>query len=99
MPYYSNARHIILSEIGHTGDVMWHNREAYVHLAQNYFDTGTIDASLFKYEPMVFEPDMKFGKMAKIGLAVGILVVVLVPTLIWLIVRFIRRRRRKSRMH
>ena len=99
MPYYSNASHIILSEIGHTGDVMWYNREAYVHLAQNYFDTGTIDASLFKYEPMTFEPEMKFAKMAKIGLAVGILVLVLVPTLIWLIVRFIRRRRRKRRMH
>ncbi len=98
MPYYSNARHVVLSEIGHTGDVMWYNREAYVHLAKNYFDSGVVDTSLFKYEPMVFEPDMKFAKMAKIGLAIGILVIVLVPSLIWFIVRFIRRRRRRGRM-
>lgn len=98
MPYYSNAQHLILSEIGHTGDVMWYNREAYVHLVKNYFDTGAIDASLFKHEPMVFEPEMKFAKMAKIGLAIGILILILVPTLVWLTVRFFRRYQRKKRI-
>ena len=98
MPYYSNAHHVILSEMGHTGDVMRYNREAYVQLVKEYFDSGLVDTSLFKHEPMVFEPEMKLAKMAKLGLALALLAVVLVPTLIWFLVRFIRRRFRKSRM-
>jgi len=96
MPYYSNAHQIVLSEMGHTGDVMWNDREAYVHLAKNYFDIGVVDDSLFEYQAMVFEPSKKFAKIAKIGLAIVVLIIVLLTTLIWLAIRFVRKRRKRS---
>jgi pimeloyl-ACP methyl ester carboxylesterase len=97
MKFYSNAKQVILSEFGHTGDVAWYKRDAYLNLAKQYYDSGVVDDSQFEYEKMNFEPSIKFAKMAKIGVATGIGMILLLILFIWWIVRKIKKRKLKRR--
>ena len=93
LPALSNGEQVILSEFGHTGDVFGFQREATRHLLVTFYDTGEVDDSLFTYQPMNFDVGlMSFPFLAKVLVAVIILIPILLAVLVWSIVRGVRRR-------
>jgi pimeloyl-ACP methyl ester carboxylesterase len=93
LPSLSNGQQVILSEFGHVDDVWDLQPEATMHLLTTFFDTGEADDSLFIYQPMDFHVGLGFPAMAKLGLAIIVLVIAGVVALIWYIARRVRRRR------
>jgi hypothetical protein len=79
---------VVIAEQGHVSDFWGFQPEARQRLLTSFYDTGTADASLYKYLPMDFKPAMRFPALAKILVAVSIL---LVGGLIWAAVKIIRR--------
>jgi len=93
LPSLIKGHQVILSEFGHVDDVWNLQPEATMHLLTTFYDTGEVDDSLFSYQPMDFHVGLGFPEMAKIALAVVVLVVVGLVVLVWLVVRRVRRRR------
>jgi hypothetical protein len=93
LPSLNNGEQVILSEFGHTDDVWGLQPEATVHLLTTFYDTGVADDSLFTYQPMDFNVGLGFPTMAKIALAIVVLVIVGLVVLVRYIVRRVRRRR------
>jgi pimeloyl-ACP methyl ester carboxylesterase len=93
LPSLNNGEQVILSEFGHTDDVWGLQPEATVHLLTNFYDSGTVDSSLFTYQPMDFEVGLSFPTMAKIIIAV--LVVLLIG--LYFLIRFIIHRVRSRK--
>ncbi|UCF97318.1 MAG: alpha/beta fold hydrolase [Spirochaetaceae bacterium] len=90
LPMLSNGRQVILSEMGHVGDVMTRQPEAIERLLVQYYDTGEVDDSLFVYEAMDFHVKLGYPALAKILVAV---VAVLTIAVVWAVWVVIRRRR------
>jgi hypothetical protein len=93
LPSLSNGQQVILSEFGHVDDVWNLQPEAAMHLLTTFYDTGEADDSLFTYQPMDFDVGMGFPTMAKLVLAIIVLVIAGVVALFWFIVRRVWRRR------
>jgi len=99
LPHLKNGNLVILSEMGHTSDVVNKQPEAFLHLAETFFLEGIVDNSKFHYEPMNFIPSQSAPEMAKkyvmrMALIVGGVIVVIIVIII-LIVWLIKRRKRK----
>lgn len=88
LPYMTNGRQVILKEMGHTGDIWKLQRPATIHLITGFYDTGKADDSKFTYAPMDFDVKPGFPELAKIGLAVFVLII----SGLILLTRFIIRR-------
>ena len=67
--------------------------EATKHLLVTFFDTGEVDDSLFTYQPMDFHVGLGFPAMAKIALAVVVVVIAGLVVLVRFVVRRMRRRK------
>jgi hypothetical protein len=93
LPALSNGEQVIVSEFGHFSDVWSFQPEARRHLLATFYDTGEVDDSLFTYQPMDFHVKLGFPVLAKIALAV----VVLVIGGLVVVVRFVVRRVRRSK--
>jgi pimeloyl-ACP methyl ester carboxylesterase len=87
LPSLSKGKQVILSEFGHTGDIWNFQPEATVHLLSTFYETGTVDDSLYIYQPMDFHVGLGFPEMAKILLAVVVLVPLGLVVLVWFVVR------------
>jgi pimeloyl-ACP methyl ester carboxylesterase len=90
LPYLKNGRQVVLSEFGHTGDVWSLQPEALKHLVLTYYEDGTVDDTMYRYEPMDFTPKTSFQTMAKVGVAgiVGIAVLAAAGTAVGLYFHF-----------
>jgi hypothetical protein len=93
LPALSNGQQVILSEFGHSSDVWGLQPDATRHLLATFYATGEVDDSRFTYQPMDFHAGLGFPAIAKIALAIVVLLPILLLVLAWLIVRRIRRRR------
>jgi pimeloyl-ACP methyl ester carboxylesterase len=99
LPHLTKGHLVILSELGHSGDVVNKQPDAFRHLAETFFLEGIVDNSKFHYEPMNFIPSQSAPEMAKkyvrrmALLGGGVIVVIIV--IIILIVWSIKRRKRK----
>jgi len=95
LPALSNGQQVILSEFGHTSDVYRLQPEATRHLLNSFFDTGVADDSLFTYQSWKYNVGLGFPAMAKMVVAVILLVIALLALLVRFIVRkgYMRRRR------
>lgn len=92
-PYYHKAQMVLLPEFSHISDVMKTLQpEAFERLITTYYDTGVADSSLYVYQPLLFEPAMSLSVMAKILVAVMILLPALLILGVVLLARRIRRR-------
>ena len=89
------VKQVILSEQGHTGDLIWRNREAFAHMATTYYDSGEVDDSKFNHEPMNFKAEMSFPYIAKTAVAILAGITLILSGIVYLIIRIIRRKRRK----
>jgi len=92
LPALSNAEQVTLAEFGHTDDVWGLQSEATIHLLTTFYDSGEVDDSYYIYQPMGFNVGlMSFPFLAKMLVAVIILVPLLLAALVWLMVRRIHR--------
>ena len=87
LPVLENGEQVILSEFGHSSDVWGMQPEATIHLLTTFYDTGEVDDSRFTYQPMDFHVGLGFPVLAKIALAVVVLVVGGLAVLARLVVR------------
>ena len=71
-----------MAEAGHIGDLWELQPQATRRVLIGFFDTGTVDGSLYKYEPMEFNASWGYPLLALGGLA-------------WLTVRLVRYFRRR----
>ena len=60
------------------------------------FDTGQVDASLYNYQPLDFDVGLGWPALAKLLVAVVVLVVILLLVSVWLIVRWLARRKAQA---
>lgn len=72
-PYWHNAKFVLLQKFSHVGDVETLQPEAYQRLITHYYDTGIVDTSQFKDQPLSFKPKVGLAMMAKILMSVFIL--------------------------
>jgi pimeloyl-ACP methyl ester carboxylesterase len=71
-PYWHHAQFVLLSEFSHVSDVETLQPGAFKQLITSYYDTGAADDSLFVYQPLSFKPKMSLTTMAKLLVAVMI---------------------------
>jgi hypothetical protein len=93
LPHLSNGQQVILKEFGHTADFWSLQPEARVRLLTSFYDTGVADDSLYTYQPVDFHVGLGFPEMAKLLVAIPVLIIVIVVALVWFIIRRGRRRR------
>lgn len=93
LPALKNGTQVILPEFGHTNDVWGLQPEATRHLLVTFFETGEVDDSRFTYQPMDFQVMLGFPVLAKIALAIVILVV---GSVLVVFVWYVRRLRNKK---
>ncbi len=100
LPHLTNGHLVILSEIGHSRDVVDTQPKAFRHLAETFYLEGVIDDSRFQYEPMNFTPSQRAPDMAKKYVRLAALMgggaIVVLIVIIVLIVWLIKRRKRKK---
>jgi pimeloyl-ACP methyl ester carboxylesterase len=77
LPYLSKGQHVVVAENGH-GEMLSSQPEASERLLTSFFDTGEADDSLFTYQPWEYNVGLGFPAIAKIILAVGVLIVALI---------------------
>jgi len=87
LPSLNNGKQVILSEFGHTDDVWGLQPEATEHLLTTFYNTGEVDDSLFVYQPMDFNVGLGFPELAKMSVAVVVLLVLLIGWGVWALIR------------
>jgi pimeloyl-ACP methyl ester carboxylesterase len=92
LPALRHGRQVIIAEQGHCGDFWGFQPEARQRLLTSFFDTGIADDSLYTILPMDFRPAMRFPVLAKILVAVGILLVIGLVLAVWAVARRVTRR-------
>jgi len=91
LPYLNNGKQVVLTELGH-GDLMWYDKEAFIHLATTYYNTGQVDDSKYEHSPMEFQSEQSYAAMAKIAVGGSLGVILLIGGLLYWLIRWIRRR-------
>lgn len=100
LPFLTNGHLVILSEMGHSQDVVNAQPDAFRHLAEAFFLEGIVDDSKFHYLPMNFTPSRSAPEMAKTyvrrGALIGgggiVLIIAAIVLALWLVKRHKRRR-------
>jgi pimeloyl-ACP methyl ester carboxylesterase len=93
LPSLHKGQHVIISEQGHTGDFWGFQPEARQRLLTSFYDTGAADASLYTLLPMNFKPSMRFPVLAKVLVAVSVILVFGLVWAVWGSIRRISRRK------
>lgn len=102
LPHLKNGKLVVPREMGHVGDILDLQPEAFQHLAETYYLQGIVDDSKFKYDPINFIPKETFQEVAK-GFVKRILftgagVIVALSGLTIFLVWFIKRRKKRRIM-
>jgi pimeloyl-ACP methyl ester carboxylesterase len=85
LPHLPNGHEVILPGIGHTGTFFAVQPEASSRLINTFFDTGKVDASLYRPQSVDFTSDNSFGDIAKVFVALALaLAAVTVASLVWM---------------
>ncbi len=66
LPYLASGRQVVLSEFGHTADLMRLQPRATERLLTSFYDTGLADTSLFTYAAMDFHASPRLSTLAKV---------------------------------
>ncbi len=97
LPNLVNGRQIVLSEMGHIGDLWTLQPEATHRIVTSFLETGIPDTTTVQYVPMDFEVKWGYPLLAKLLLAGIVLIVLIIGVGIWFVIRLFRRR--KSRIN
>ena len=98
LPVLARGRQVILSEMGHCGDMMGLQPEAFAHLVAAFYRTGTADASLFVYSPMDFHVKWGFPALARILAGLAFILLAGLAALVWLLTKWYRKRKLRERL-
>ena len=93
LPYLSHGEQVILKDFGHTASFWNSQPEAQAHMLNTFFDAGQVDASLYTYQPLDFDVGLGWPALAKLLVAVVVLVPILLLVSVWLIIRWVKWRR------
>ncbi len=91
LPLLENGQQVILSDLGHVGDIISTEPGAFQNLAMRFYKEGVVDESLFTHQSINFNGGMRFPLIAKLIL---IIPVVLIAGIVTLVV--VLRRRQKD---
>ena len=91
LPHLSRGQQVIISDCGHVGDVWNLQPDATAHLVSTFYETGEVDDSRFTHLPITFDVSWGFPLMAKIGVAMIVLIVLGLAFLIFFVGRRVRR--------
>lgn len=91
LPHLRNGRQVILRDFGHTASIWSSQPEARSRLLNTFFDTGKVDASLYRYQAPVFDVARSWGGLARMLLAVAALVLGVLLLLVVVLGRKVRR--------
>jgi TAP-like protein len=72
LPYLPNGQEVVLPRMAHTGTFFAVQPEASSQLINTYFDTGTVDDTLYQPQTIDFTPANSFGTIAKLFLGVAL---------------------------
>jgi len=94
LPYLSHGQQVIQAEMSH-GDLpdLEVQPQATERLITSFLDTGVADESLYMYAPIDFQVSWGYPALAKLGLALALLIIAIVAGLTWLAIRPVKRRR------
>jgi pimeloyl-ACP methyl ester carboxylesterase len=85
LPYLLNGHQVVLAGLGHSGSFWNEQPEAGSRLINTFYDSGRVDASVYKPTNVDFTPPVTFSMIAKIALAsMGGLAIVTVVSLLWM---------------
>ena len=87
---------MILEDIGHTESIWYSQPEARAHLVTTFFDTGEVDASLYKHQPVDFTVDRGWSDLMRILIIIIVIVTALIIALIWVTIYLVRRRKARN---
>lgn len=94
VPLFPNGRHVVLAEMGHIGD-LWDAAPAQTkEILTTFLDEGTVSDKPPEVLPMDFEVGMGFPTIAKLALAGGALITVLLASGLAMLIRHLTRRLR-----
>lgn len=92
LPHLPNGHQVVLRDFGHT-ETIWNSQpEARARLLNTYFDSGVVDASLYRQQPVSFELEQSWSGIAKTLLGLTVLVAGALLLLTVVAVRKLRRR-------
>jgi len=78
--------HVVVAECGH-GEMLSQQPEASERLLTSFFDTGEADDSLFTYQSWEYDAGLGFPALAKILIAVALILALLVGWAVWALIR------------
>jgi hypothetical protein len=94
LPFLRNGQQVVLSDFGHTIDFWTTQPAAGTRLITHFYDTGQVDDSRYIHQAVDFTPETRQTALAKIVVgAMAGLVLLTVPSLMWM-ARRVRRRGR-----
>jgi pimeloyl-ACP methyl ester carboxylesterase len=91
LPLLENGEQVVLAEFAHTGDLYYLQRAATRHLLTTFFETGEVDASLYKPNTVNFKPSWGFPLIAKLVLGGAVLTLIIALILLRFFIRLLRR--------
>jgi len=95
VPLFPNGRHVILAEMGHIGD-LWNTAPAQTkNILTSFLEQGVVAQEPPKVIPMTFEVTMGFPTLAKLIVGGGALILTVLASGLFLL---IRRRLRRARV-
>ena len=93
LPHLSHGQQVILAEMSHYDlPGLDTQPQAFERLLTSFLDTGVADASLYTYAPIDFRVSWGYPVLAKLGLALVLLIIAIVGAVIWLTIRRVKRR-------
>jgi pimeloyl-ACP methyl ester carboxylesterase len=93
LPVMPNARLVVLKDAGHLGDIWGAHGQATERMLSSFLATSVADTSLVHEIPADLSVDRSYSAMAKMIVAIVLLIVMLLAGATWLIARLVRRRR------
>ena len=96
LPVLTNGHHVILKERGHI-DMEWPNPEACRRLISSFFQTGVPDESLNGFVPVNFTVSWGFPVVAKLSVAILMVIILGFIVALLLVIRRILRKRNQRR--
>jgi pimeloyl-ACP methyl ester carboxylesterase len=92
LPQLSNGHQVVLRDFGHT-ETIWNSQpEARARLLNTWFDTGVVDPSLYRHQPVSFNVERSWSGVAKTLLGLTVLVTGALLLLAFVLVRKLCRR-------
>lgn len=91
LPYLTNGHLFVVKDQGHT-ETFWHSQpKARARILNEFFDTGKVDSSLFKYQSPDFEVETTWGGIVRIFVIPAVFLLIICLILLTFCIRWANR--------